>query len=145
LSSAGFERTPAEKAETLALEFLGRVWGPEHDLTAIDELMTEDYEITSGGTIIRGRPAFKDWVRTFQAVLLDARTENIEVFANAAGDRVVPRWLCSGRNNSIFALPPDRRPVSFTGIAIWSVREGRLAACWVERAALEAYRQLSLR
>ena len=33
------------RAEQLALEFLRRVWGPRHDLDAIDELMTEDYVI----------------------------------------------------------------------------------------------------
>ncbi|WP_420128780.1 nuclear transport factor 2 family protein [Longimicrobium sp.] len=43
------------EAERLAIEFLSRVWGPAHDLDAIDELMTEDYAIHSAGSIIRGR------------------------------------------------------------------------------------------
>ena len=47
------------RAEQLALELFRRVWGPRHDLDAIDELMTEDYLITSGGKVIRGRAAFK--------------------------------------------------------------------------------------
>ena len=38
------------KAEQLALQFLSRVWAPPHDLSAIDELMTEDFVITSGGS-----------------------------------------------------------------------------------------------
>lgn len=135
--------TPAERAVALAHDFLARVWGPAHDLAAIDQLMTEDYRITSGGTLIAGRDAFKAWVRHFQDVLLDARTVPEESFANAAGDRVVTRWLCTGRNNGIFGLPSDGRAVSFTGIAIWSVRDGRLAECWAERAALEAYRALA--
>lgn len=125
------------------LAFLTRVWGPSHDLSAIDELMTEDYTITSAGTTIRGREAFKEWVRAFQRVLTDARTENLEAFANAAGDRVVSRWLCTGRNNGIFGLPPDGRPVAFTGMAMWGVRDGRLAECWAERAAFEAHRELT--
>lgn len=133
----------AQDAEALALEFLARVWGPTHELEAIDELMTEDYVIVSGGTAVSGRSAFKDWVRRFQEVLSEARTDNVEAFANAAGDRVVSRWVCSGRNNGIFGLPADQRPVSFTGIAIWRIRDGRLAECWVERAGLEAYRQLA--
>ena len=37
------------KAEQFALQFLSRVWAPPHDLSAIDELMTEDLVITSGG------------------------------------------------------------------------------------------------
>ena len=118
------------------------MWAPPHDLDAIDEMMTEDYVITSGGTTIRGREAFKAWVRRFQELLLDAENETLEVFANAAGDRVVSRWICRGRNNGIFGLPADGRPVEFSGIAIWRVENGRLAECWVERAALEAYRAL---
>lgn len=94
--------------------------------------------ITSAGREIRGREAFKRWLREFHRRLLDARTET---FSNAAGDRVVSRWVCSGRNNGIFGLAPDGRPLSFTGIAIWAIRDGRLAECWVERSALEAYRE----
>ncbi len=125
------------RSEQLALEFLRRVWGPRQDLDAIDELMTEDYVIISGGKVIRGREAFKAWVGQFQDHLLDARTENVEVCSNATGDRVVSRWICTGKNNGLLGLPPDGRPISFTGIAIWRVRDGKLAECWVERSAWE--------
>ena len=133
----------AAAAERLPVEFFVRVWAPPHDLDAIDELMTEDYVITSGGQVVRGRAAFKAWVREFQARLLDATNETLDVFADAGGTRVVSRWVCRGRNNGIFGLPPDGRPVEFTGIAVWRVRDGRLAECWVERAAWEAYRALA--
>jgi predicted ester cyclase len=135
--------TSRAAVERLPVTFFARVWAPPHDLDAIDELMTEDYAITSGGVTIRGRAAFKAWVRQFQSLLLDATNETLEVFASAAGDRVVSRWVCRGRNNGVFGLPPDGRPVEFSGIAIWRVRDGRLAECWVERAAWEAYRALA--
>lgn len=131
------------EAERLAIEFLTRVWGPAHDLDAIDELMTEDYAIHSAGSTIRGRDTFKGWVASFQTVLDGAQNEILEVFADASGERVVSRWLCTGRNNGIFGLPPDGRAVAFTGIAIWRVQDGRLAECWAERAALEAFRGLT--
>jgi predicted ester cyclase len=131
------------EAERLAIEFLTRVWGPAHDLDAIDELMTEDYAIHSAGSTIRGRDTFKAWVASFQTVLEGAQNEILEVFADASGERVVSRWLCTGRNNGIFGLPPDGRAVAFTGIAIWRVQDGRLAECWAERAALEAFRALT--
>ena len=129
-------------AEKLALEFLQRVWHPPHDLDAIDHLMTEDYVIISGGKEIRGRSAFKEWVRQFQTVLLDARTDSIDVFADPSGDRVVSRWICSGRNNGMLGQPADGRQISFSGIAIWRIRDGRLAECWVERSAWELYQEL---
>jgi predicted ester cyclase len=135
--------TPAERGVALANQFLTRVWGPTHDLDAIDELMTEDYRIWSGGKLVAGRPAFKDWVRHFQTLYGNAHTEIRETFANAAGDRVVSRWFNTGVNHGIFGLAPDGRPVSFTGIAIWRVHDGRLAECWVERAALESYQSLT--
>ena len=128
--------------EQLVIEFFGHVWGPAHELDVIDEMMTEDYIITSGGKTIKGREEFKNWVRNFQELLLDAITINQEAFSNASGDRVVSRWICSGRNNGIFGLPPDGRPVSFSGIAIWSIRNGKLAECWVERSAFELYQEL---
>lgn len=127
----------------LVIDFFGRVWGPTHDLNAIDELMTEDYVITSGGVTIKGRDAFKNWVKNFQVLLSGAITESQDAFANEAGDKVVSRWICSGKNQGIFGLPADGRFVSFTGIAIWSIRNGKLAECWVERSAFELFQTLS--
>jgi steroid delta-isomerase-like uncharacterized protein len=129
--------------EDLAYEFFRRVWAPPHDLDAIDELMTDDYRITTAGKVIEGRAAFKAWVAQMQTTITGATNEHLEVFTNAAGDRVVSRWITRGANNGIFGLPADGRPIAFTGIAIWRVRDGRLAECWVERAALELYQALS--
>ena len=137
------DTTPAARAVRLAEDFLTRVWGPAHDLSAIDELMTEDYTIDSAGTVIRGRAAFKAWVAEFHLRLEGAHNDFLETFATGDGCRVVSRWLCTGTNNGVFGLAPDRQPVAFTGIAIWTVRDGRLADCVVERSALEAYRKLT--
>lgn len=37
----------ADHSRLLALGFFRRVWAPPHDLSAIDDLMTEDYRITT--------------------------------------------------------------------------------------------------
>lgn len=127
----------------LAREFFRRVWAPPHDLDAIDELMTEDYKITSAGAVIEGRDAFKAWVKQMQALIGDATNEHLELFGNAAGDRIVSRWVTRGLNRGIFGLPADGKTIEFTGIAIWRVAEGRLAECWIERAAFELYQRLA--
>ncbi len=133
----------ADDARALAVAFLSRVWrGEDNDLDAIDALMSEDYQLHSAGRTIAGRAAFKAWVAEFQTRLLEAKNDILEVFSDASGERVVVRWLCSGRNNGMFGSEPDGRPVAFTGIAIWRVRDGRLVECWAERAALEAYQSL---
>lgn len=142
---SGASSWTAGDAEALAESFLCRVWSEPHELGAIDELMTEDYVIVSGGQEIRGRDQFKAWVAGFQSQLAGAYTAIDETFADAKGERVVSRWTCSGRHNGLFGLLPTGELLSFTGIAIWRVRDGRLASCHVERAALEAFRQLQHR
>ena len=130
------------QAETLAREFFRRVWTPPHDLGAIDELMTDDYRITTAGKVVEGRDAFKAWVGSMQKTIRDATNEHVEVFTNAVGDRVVSRWMTRGFNNGMFGLPATGEPVEFSGIAIWRVQGDRLAECWVERSALELFDEL---
>ena len=133
------ERNP----EALILSFFDRVWHPPHELAAIDELMTADYTVNSAGKIIKGREAFKAWVKEFHQMLPEAKTESRDIFFNASENKAVSRWVCSGKNNGIFGLPPDGQWVSFTGIAIWTIRDNRLASCWIERSAYELYRELT--
>lgn len=129
------EGAGSDSAVGLARDFLARVWGPGHDIDAIDELMAPDYVIHSGGRTIHGRDAFKAWVVEFHRQMPEAIDEIVEIFANAAGDRVVARWINRGRNNGVFGLPPDGKAIEFHGISVWRVRDGRLAECWVEREA----------
>jgi steroid delta-isomerase-like uncharacterized protein len=129
------QTSAAAIAEKLARDFLSRVWGPQHDVDAIDELMTADYLLHSGGRTIRGREAFKAWIVEFHQSMPEAVDEVLEVFANDPGDRVCARWINRGKNNGVFGLPADGRPVEFHGISVYRVRDGRLAECWVEREA----------
>jgi predicted ester cyclase len=132
----------ADTAEHLAREFFRRVWASPHDLNAIDELMTEDYKVTTAGKVVSGRESFKKWVSEMQGLIGDATNEHLDVFTNKTGDRVVSRWVCRGKNQGMFGLPANGAPIAFTGIAIWRVQDGRLAECWVERSAWELYQLL---
>lgn len=128
--------------ERLAHAFFRRVWAPPHDLSAIDELMSDDYRITTAGAVISGRAQFKAWVAAMQSQISQATNEHLEIFSDVTGERVVSRWMTRGFNNGVFGLPADNRPIAFSGIAIWRVEGERLAECWVERSALELYNRL---
>ncbi|WP_350293932.1 nuclear transport factor 2 family protein [uncultured Croceitalea sp.] len=136
------DSTSKQIPEKLVLDFFERVWHSPHELDAIDELMTEDYMISNAGKIIKGRTEFKKWVGEFQKQLVDTKTEGLDVFYNEQQNKVVSRWDCSGYNNGLFGLEPDNRYISFSGIAIWTVRDNRLSKCWVERSAYELYQTL---
>ena len=133
---------PLPLPQKLVKDFFDRVWHAPHELDAIDELMTEDYRITTAGKTIKGRDEFKNWVAAFQKQLQEAKTESVDLFFNETGDKVVSRWVCSGKNAGLFGLKPDMRVISFTGIAIWTIRDNQLAECWVERSAHELYQEL---
>jgi len=134
-------------AEALVERFWSVTWNPPHDVDVVDELMTEDFVITSAGSDVVGREAFKAWIRGFQEKAGNLRLDSHETFANADGTRVVSRWTAHAVNHGVFGLPDDGREFTFTGIAIWEIRwsaEGpRLAHNWVERSAYEAYRTLA--
>jgi steroid delta-isomerase-like uncharacterized protein len=132
----------APKAEELLAEFWAKVWNPPYDLDTVDRLCTEDLVITNAGTDIVGRTAFKEWIKAFTSKIQELRLVSDDMFSSTDGTRVVSRWTVTGFNRGMFGTPADDRPVQFTGIAIWELRDGKLAHNWVERSAYELSQQL---
>ena len=123
-------------------EFWSTVWKAQNPDAAAN-FIVDDFVITTGGVEIRGKENFIAWVRGFLQKIHNFQFEVMETFQNESGSRVASLWRVTGKNNGIFGLEPDRKPLSFTGIAVWSVREdGKLLQNRVERAAWEAYQQL---
>jgi predicted ester cyclase len=89
-----------------------------------------------------GQTAFKEWIKAFTSKLRELRLVSHDMFSNVDGTRVVSRWTVTGFNQGMFGTPADDRPVQFTGMAIWEVRNGKLAHNWVERRAYELSQQL---
>jgi predicted ester cyclase len=135
----------ARQKASIALveDFWASVWNPPYDHSAIDRLCTEDFILTNAGRDIRGRDAFKEWVSSFSGMMSDIRLTSHEMFANPDGTRVVSRWSVTAKNRGLFGTEPDMQPITFTGIAIWEIRDGRLAHNWVERSAHELHQQLT--
>jgi hypothetical protein len=112
---------------------------------AVDSLVAEDFEITTGGVTIGSRDAFKSWVAAFLASIDNFEFHVVEIFSSASGDRVVTRWRVTGKNNGFMGFEPDGAPVDMTGTAVFEVREdGLLQHNWVERSALEVERNIEL-
>lgn len=126
----------------LVMQFWENVWNPPYDLSLIDKLMTEDFVITSAGKDVVGRDEFKKWVADFQEKAKGIRLENLDCFASEDRSRVVSRWIARGRNHGVLGTEADGREIDFTGIAIWEIRDGKLAHNWVERSAWELYQRL---
>jgi len=120
----------------LLLQFWENVWNPPYDLDLIDKSMSEDFILTSAGKDIKGREAFKQWVKASLDKAPGLRIENLDCFENADGSRVVSRWVCRADSGAV----PDQetqtqKPIEFTGIAVWEFKDGKLTHNWVERSA----------
>ena len=123
-------------------EFWSAVWKARNPDAAAD-FIVDDFVITTGGVDIRGKENFIAWMREFLKKINDFQFEVIESFQNESGSRVASLWRVTGNNNGIFGTEADQKPVSFTGTAVWSVREdGKLLQNRVERAAWESYQRL---
>ncbi|RYD17699.1 MAG: hypothetical protein EOP88_25210 [Verrucomicrobiaceae bacterium] len=134
---AGEAGPPKTAGEQLVAELWKNVYNLPQDLDTIDRVCAEDVILTSSGTDVVGRAAFKKWAATFSSRIKDIRLVNNEMFTSADGTRVVSRWTVTGTNAGMFGTPADGKPVKFTGIAIWEIRDGKLAHNWVERSAWE--------
>lgn len=131
-------------AKRNSVEIVARFWREvwqDKNPNAADHLVAEDFAITSGGSHISSRAAFKDWMAGFLASINDFNFEIVEMFQNESGDRVVSRWVVTGRNNGFMGSVPCQSPIRMTGIAVIHVREdGLLQHNWVERSVSEVQR-----
>jgi ketosteroid isomerase-like protein len=135
----------AERDSAAIVEnFWNEVWKQPQNPEAIDQLVHEDFVLTSGGNDIRSRDEFKQWVKRFQAQVRDFEFHVVETFQNSDGSRVASRWRVTGRNNGMMGTEPNGAPFEMTGIAVWEVDEdGLLRHNWVERNAFEVHGAIS--
>ncbi|WP_202869151.1 ester cyclase [Kribbella antibiotica] len=116
--------------------FWDQVWNA-HDPDAVERFVIPDFVITNAGHDIVGRDAFREWIRAFLQQLPDLRLDVIETFENADGTRVASRWRIHGTNQGYLPTAELGVPITFSGTAVWEVRDGKLAHNWVERSAAE--------
>jgi hypothetical protein len=137
------QASPAESSIELVSRFWREVWNAPYRMETIDEMLIEDFTITTDGKDVRGRDAFKKWVQGFQAKVKDLKVVPLEMMATADGKRVITRMVATGKNNGMFGTAPDNAPVEFVAISIMEVKDGKLAHNWVERSAFELHQRLT--
>jgi ketosteroid isomerase-like protein len=127
---------------TIVERFWDAVWKAENP-NAIADFVVDDFVIITGGVEVVGKENFIGWVRSFLEKINDFNFEVIETFQNEDRSRVTSLWRVTGKNNGMFNTAPSQQPISFTGTAVWTVREdGKLLQNRVERASWEVFQSL---
>lgn len=133
----------AESNKAVIRRFSDEVWN-HGDLAAMDELFAPDYvnhdPMPGQAPDREGHRRVIEMVRTGMP---DIR-ETIEDMV-AEGDRVVYRWTVHATHSGeVLGVPGDGRPISFGGIEIYRIADGRIAERWGVFEQLSMLRQLGV-
>ena len=133
--------TTIEKNKEIVREFIDRVF-TEGDLTAVDELLTEDFvnhDPHFGAP--EGREAFRYMGRVVREACPDWHSD-LHLLVGE-GDLVVEQFTASGtQHGELAGVPPTGREVSMPGINIFRIADGRIAERWGRLDELGLLRQL---
>jgi steroid delta-isomerase-like uncharacterized protein len=101
------------------------------DLDAADEIVHADVSFRGSlGTETTGIAALKDYVRTVRAAFPDFHNRIDELVGEA--NVVVARLTYTGTHRGpLFGFAPTGRRIEYAGVALFTLREGRVARAWV--------------
>ena len=101
------------------------------DAAAIDELIAPDIEFRGSiGRVVHGIEEFRDYVAQIRAAFPDFHNEIEELIAE--DDRVVARLTYSGTHRgAILGLAATGKRIRYDGIAIFTIRDGKIVRAFV--------------
>jgi len=113
------------------------------NLSAIDELIADEYVNHGPGTEVRGREGMKGFVTAYRAAFPDYHCVIEEQIAE--GDTVVTRWTAHGtQDGELMDIPPTGKRVSLCGVVIDRLADGRLVETWLQADMLGMLQQLGV-
>ena len=118
-------------------EMYDEILGPDFQVTAIHHAT-----INPGGEA-RGPEVFKAAAEWLASVWKDGHITVDEMIAE--GDRVLARWTFHGiHQGELFGIPPTGKEVSYSGINIFRIADGKLAEAWDTFDRLWLWQQLDV-
>ena len=127
--------------EQIVRSFFGEAIN-NRDVDLLDKYCSEDYMWHAAEhrsdqlEDVRGLPAFKRLCQTFFRAFPDFETELLDVIVGE--DRVVARYVEGGTFSEEFlGFPPSGTKVTWPGIGIYRVQDGKIAEEWFQSALEE--------
>jgi predicted ester cyclase len=111
-------------------DFYRRIWN-DGNLDAVPELLTPQFSFRGSlGNEMRGREAFKNYVRTVRAALADYQCEILSCVAE--GNEAFAKMCFSGRHVAAFrGHRPTGKHVQWLGAALFRFEHSMIAELWV--------------
>jgi steroid delta-isomerase-like uncharacterized protein len=110
-------------------------------LDDFDALLTDDVVLFRAGEKAHGREEWKAVVARLRRAFPDLQYRIDD--AIVAGDRMVLRWEARGTHSGEYlGIQGTGSPVSYTGITLYELRDGKIARAFVAADLLSLWRQL---
>ncbi|MGH9560490.1 MAG: ester cyclase [Terracidiphilus sp.] len=123
-----------------------RVWEEiwhQGSLERIDELFAEDFVRHDPGRKIHGPEENRQFIQGFRATFPDLHFAVEDQIAE--GDKVCVRYRCQGTNSGAFqGKPATNKLVSYSGILIYRIANGKIAEQWTEFDLMGLLKQLGI-
>ena len=132
-----------EENKNLANRVWQEVWH-QGDLSRVDELFTQDFvRHDPGGRVLHGTNQNRQFINSIRKAFPDVHyTVDDQI---AEGDKVVVRYRFQGTHLGEFqGMPPTKKLVTYTGILIYRISDGKIAEQWTEFDLLGFLQQLGV-
>ena len=111
-----------------------RVWEEiwhQGDLERIGHFFAPDFMRHDPGREIRGPEENRQFIQRFRAGFPDAHFTVLDQIAD--GDKIAIRYRFQGTHLGVFnGMTPTGKPVTYSGILIYRIADGRIAEQWTE-------------
>jgi steroid delta-isomerase-like uncharacterized protein len=134
MSTATASPSVLKQNKEMILRVIEDVWG-KGNLKLVDELYDTDYtnyqhHHPDSPQVIRGAEAWKKFVAEFRQAFPDFGNEIDDQLAE--GNLVATRFVSSGtQRGEIMGNPPTNKKISWTGIQIDRIIDGKIVESWV--------------
>ena len=125
--------------------FIEEVWH-EGNLDSIDKYIAPDYirhtsHTREGGQEVRGLDGARQSIAALRTSFPDIHFTSEDVLVD--DDKVVVRWTVSGTHRGEFmGVPPTGKQVSWTGINIYRIADGKIVERWANEDGVSLLQQL---
>lgn len=114
------------------------------NFAAADELLAADISFRGSlGAEMRGRAAFRDYMRQVQAAFPDFHNAIEQMIEE--GDHIVVRLMYTGTHRGpIFGVPPTGKRISYAGAAFFRIAQNQIAQGWVLGDIMALFSQIGV-
>jgi steroid delta-isomerase-like uncharacterized protein len=128
--------------KALIREYVEQIWN-QGNLAALYDLTTPAFIYQLGGQPGRDRAGMRQFIEAIHSAFPDWRVQIVDIIAE--GNTAVIRWQGQVTHLGVFqGIPPTGKQITVSGINIYRVVDGKVAAEWEQTDSLGMLMQLGV-